>query len=57
MNVFDIRHHQVCCSAQPIKVRFDFRPAFLAATNLVGYAPFLTNKLVLVSSDVPSQFD
>ena len=34
--VSDVRHHQDCSSAQPIKVRFDFRPAVLAATNLNG---------------------
>ena len=42
--VFDIRHHQDYSSAQPIKIRFDFRPAVLAATNLIGYALLLTNK-------------
>ena len=31
--VFDIRHHQDYSSAQPIKVRFDFRPAIPAATK------------------------
>ena len=34
--VFDIRRHQDRNSAQPIKVRFDFRPAVPAATNLIG---------------------
>ena len=42
--VFDFRHHQDYRSAQPIKVRFDFRPALPAATNLLGYALLLTNK-------------
>ena len=46
--VFDIRHHQAYSSAQPIKVRFGFRPPVAAATNLIGYDLLLTNKLVLV---------
>ena len=33
--VFDIRHRQEYSSAQPIKVRFDYRPAVPAATNLI----------------------
>ena len=33
--MYDIRHHQEYSSAQPIKVRFDFRPAVPAATNLI----------------------
>ena len=33
--VFDIRYHQDNSSAQPIKKRFDFRPAVAAATNLI----------------------
>ena len=41
--VFDIRHHQDYSSAQPIKVRFDFRAAIPAATKLIGYALLLTN--------------
>ena len=49
--VFDLRHHQDYSSAQPIKVRFDLRPAVPAATNLIGYALLLTNSLVSVSSD------
>ena len=57
LHVFDIRHHQDYSSSQPIKVRFDFRPAILAATNLIGYALLLTNKLVSVSSDGQRQFD
>ena len=44
--VFDIRHHQDYSSAQPIKMRFDFRPAVSAATNLIGYALALTNKKI-----------
>ena len=55
--VFDFRHHQDYSSHQPIKVRFDFRPAVLAATNSFGYALLLTNKLVSVSSDGQRQFD
>ena len=54
--LFDIRHHQDYRSAQPIKVRFDFRPAIPAATNLIGFALLLTNKLVSVSSDGQRQF-
>ena len=33
--VFDIRLHQDYSSAQPIKVRFDFRPAVPAASTLI----------------------
>ena len=55
--VFDNRQHQDYSSAQPMKVRFDFRPAVPAATNLLGYAPLLTNKLVSVSNDGQRQFD
>ena len=54
---FDIRHHQHYSSAQPIKVRFDSRPAFPAALNLIGYALLLTNNLVSVSGDSQRQFD
>ena len=53
----DFRHHQDYRSAQSIKVKFDFRPAVLAATNLVGYALPLTIKLVSVSSDDQTQND
>ena len=49
--VFDIRNHQNYSSAQLMKVRFDFKPAVPAATNLIGYALLLTNKLMSVSSD------
>ena len=49
--VLDIRHHQGFNSAQPIKVRFDFRPTVPAAPNLIGYALLLTNKLMSVSID------
>ena len=49
--VFDIRHHQKYSSAQPINVRFDFRPTFPATTNLIGYPLLLTNKKISVSSD------
>ena len=55
--IFDIRHHQDYSSAQPIKVRLDFRPAVPAATNLIGYALLLTNKLVSMSSDGQKEFD
>ena len=44
LNVFDIRHHQDYSSAQPIKVRFDLKPAVPAATNLIGDALLLTTK-------------
>ena len=54
--VFDIRHHQHYSSAQPIKVRFDFRPAVPAATNLIGYALLITKKKS-ISSDGQKQFD
>ena len=56
-NVFDIRHHQQYNSAQPIKVRFDFRSAVPAATNLIGYALLLINELVSVSGDGKKQLD
>ena len=39
------RYHQDYSSAQPIKVRFDFRQAVPAAKNLIGYAFLLANKL------------
>ena len=55
--VFDVKHHQDYSSFQPIKVRFDFRPAFLTATKLIGYARLLTKKLESVSSDCQKQFD
>ena len=55
--VFDIRHHQDHSSAQPIKVRFHFRPAVPAATNLIGYALLLTNTKISISSDAQRQFD
>ena len=55
--VFPFRHHQDFVSVQLIKGRFDFRPAAPVATNLIGYILLLTNKLVLVSSDVQKQFD
>ena len=55
--VFDIRHHQDYSSAQPIKVRFDFRPALPAITNLIGYALLLANKKISISSDVQRQCD
>ena len=52
-----MRHHQDYISAQPIKVRFDFRPAVPAATFLIGYALLSTNNIVSVSSDGQRQFD
>ena len=57
IHVFDIGHHQDYSSAQPIKVIFNFRPAVPAATNLIGYALLLTNKLLSVSCGGPRQFD
>ena len=54
--VFDIHHHQDYSSAQPIEVRFDFRPAVPAVTNLIGYALLLTIKKVSIFSDGPRQF-
>ena len=54
---FDIRHHEDYSSAQPIEVRFDFRPAAPATTNLIGYALLSTNKLVLFSSGGQRLFD
>ena len=53
----EILHHQIYISAKRIKVRFDFRAAVPAATNLIGYDLLLTNKLVSVSSDGQRQFD
>ena len=53
----DIHHHQVFSSAQPIKVRLDFRPAVPAARNLIGYALLLTIKFISVSSVDQKQFD
>ena len=43
-NVHATRHQQNFSSAQPIKVVFGFRPAFPAATSLIGYALLLTDK-------------
>ena len=54
---FDIHHQQDYSSAQPVKVRLDFRPSVPAATNLIGYALLLTKKLVPVSCDGQRQFD
>ena len=56
LHVSDNRH-QDYSSAQPIKVRFDFRPAVPAATNLIGYALLLMNKSISVSCDGQRQFD
>ena len=55
--VFDICHHQDYRSAQPIKVRFEFRPANPVATNLIGYALLLTKNVVSKSSDGQRQFE
>ena len=55
--VFDVRHHQIHSSAQPIKVKFDFRPAVPATTDLIGYAHLLSNKLLWVSSYGQRHFD
>ena len=55
--VFDFRHHQDYKSAQPIKVRFDFRQAVPAATNLYGYALLITTEKISIFSDGQSQFD
>ena len=55
--VFDIGHHHDFSSAQPIKVRLDFRPAVEVATILIGYALLLTNKILSFSSDGQRQFD
>ena len=55
--VFDIRHHQDYSSAQPIKVRFDFRPAVPLATNFIGYALLLTIKKISISSDGNRKLD
>ena len=55
--VFDIRHHQDYSSGQPFKVRFDFRSAVPAATNLMGHAVLLQHKLVSVSIDGQRRFD
>ena len=44
LSVFDIRLHQDFSSAQFIRETFEFRPAFPAATNVIGYAHLLTNK-------------
>ena len=55
--IFDIRHYQDYTSAQPIKVKFDFRSAVPVATNLIGYALLLTNKLLSVSSIGQRPFD
>ena len=41
---FDIHHHRDYSSAQPVKVRFDFRPAIPAGTSLIGFALLLMNK-------------
>ena len=42
---------------KPIKVRFDFRPAIPAATNLIEYALLITNKFLSLSKDGLRQFD
>ena len=55
--VFGIRHHPEYSSAQPVKIRFDFRPAVPAATNLKVYALLLTNNKISISGDGQKQFD
>ena len=57
MNVFGIRYHQDYSSAQPIKIKFDFRPAVPAGTGLLGYALLLTNKYLSNSSDGQHHFN
>ena len=57
LSVFDFHHHQYYSSAQPIKVKFEFRPAAPAAKNLIGYALLLTNKKISISSDGQNQFE
>ena len=57
LHVFDIRQHQDFSSAQPIEIRFDFRSPIEAAANLIGYAIFLTNKMISIISDRQRQFD
>ena len=57
LHIFDVRHHQDFSSAQPVKVRFEFRPAVPAATKLIWCTLLLTNKLVPVSSNVKRRFD
>ena len=52
--VFHIHYHRDCCSDQPIKVRFGFRPA---ATNLIGHALLLTKKKISIYTDGQRQFN
>ena len=56
LNVFGIRHHQDCSSAQTIKIRFEFRPAVPAGTNLIEHSLLLTKEILLVKSDGRKQF-
>ena len=55
--VFDLRDHQYYSSAQRLKVRFKFRPAFPAATSLIGFVLLLANELLSVSSVGQRQFE
>ena len=55
--VFDLRQLQDYSSAQPIKLRFDFRPAVPASKILIGYALVLLNKKIPTSGDGQRQFD
>ena len=54
--VFDIRHHHNFSSAEPIKVRFDFRSPVEAAKRLIGYALLLTQNFLTISSDGQREF-
>ena len=55
--VFDIHHRRYFSTPQPIKVIFDLRPVFPAATNLIGYSLLLTHKIISISADGGRQFD
>ena len=49
--VFDLRHHQEFPSAQPKKARFGLRLVVPAATILIEYVLFLTDKKASTSID------
>ena len=53
--VFDIKYQNKFESTQSIKVEFNFEGVITAGIN--GYALFLTNKLISISSDRQRQFD
>ena len=55
--LIDTIQHQNLTFLQLIKVRFDFKPAVPAATNLIGYAHLLTNRKKTISSDGQRHFD